>query len=167
MIRLLNEACTTIGDFAGYDDLVDHINKTESSRIKLLNSLNHMLWALHALDQSRWSFIYYKYDFLKTIYSTMKEPPITGIERGALRQGLDLIEVHQGSEGDPLQIPVSRDTDIESLKWDFCLAYCEAHDYTLSETFETSKILEPMKTVDSMDSEERKGTAGGKDDLAV
>ena len=158
MIRLLNEARTTIGHFAGYDDLVDHINKTESSRIKLLNALNHMLWTPHALDQSRWSFVYYRYDFLKTIYSTMKEPPITAIEREAFEQGLDLVEIYQGTENNPLQIPVEQDTDIESLKKGFCLAYCNAHGYTLSETFEFPG---------SVDSEEQKGTAGGEDDLAV
>ena len=116
MLHLLNETRTSIGSFANYNDLVDHINKTDLSRAKFLNALNNTLVVPHVLDQSLWSFIYYKHDFLSTIYSCMKEPPLTGIEREAFRQGLDLIEINQGSEDNPLQIPVDRHTDIESLK---------------------------------------------------
>ena len=164
MLHLLNETRTSIGSFANYNDLVDHINKTELSRIKFLNALNHTLAVPYVLDQRFWSFIYYKYDFLKNIYSCMKEPPLTGIEREAFRQGLDLIEINQGSEDNPLQIPVDRDTDIESLKKDFCLAYCWAHDYVLSETFETT---EPSQSLDFGNMDDREGTKGGEDDPTV
>ena len=164
MIHLLNETRTSIGSFANYNDLVHHINKTELSRTKFLNALKHTLAVSHVLDQSFWNFIYYKYDFLKTIYSCMKEPPLTEIEREAFRQGLDLIEINQGSEDNPLQIPVNQDTNIESLKKDFCLAYCKAHNYVLSENFETS---ESSQHLDLVDMEEQEETIGGEDDPAL
>ena len=87
-----------------------------------------------------------------------------GIEREAFQQGMDLIEINQGSEDNPLQIPVDRNTDIESLKKDFCLAYCWAHDYVLSETFETT---ESSQSLDFGNRDDREGTKGGEDDPTV
>lgn len=158
MIHLLNKDHTNIGSFANYSDLIDFINNKEQSRLKFLNTLNHTLEVPYVMDQSRWSFIYYKHAHLKAMYSCTKEPPIIGIEREAFQQELDLIEVYQGTESNPLQIPVNQDTDIETLQRDFCLAYCMAHGYTLSGILGTSGLGSPG---------EGEGTPGGEDDLSV
>jgi hypothetical protein len=113
-----------------------------------------MLGVPHVLDQGFWSFIYYEYDFLNTVYSCMKDPPLTEIEREAFRQGLDLIEIQQGNEDNPLQIPVDRNTDIESLKKEWCEDYCKAHGYFLKVTLHNETDPESLKT-------------GGSDDPAV
>jgi hypothetical protein len=134
MIHLLNEHGTNIGSFDDYSALTEHINKTELSRLNLLNAMNNALGSPYALDQRKWSFVAYKYSVLKTMYSCTKEPPITEIEKQTFQQQLDLIEIFQGTADNPVQVPVTENTDIGSLKKDFCLAYCKAHHYTLSET---------------------------------
>jgi hypothetical protein len=134
MIHLLNEHRANIGSFEDYSALTDHINKTELSRLNLLNAMNATLGSPYALDQRKWSFVTYKHSVLKTMYSCTKKPPITEIEQLAFQHQLDLIEIFKGTADNPLQFPVTENTDIGSLKKDFCLAYGKAHHYAISES---------------------------------
>ena len=159
MIHLLNASHQNIGCFQNYNDLADYIHKIELSRTRLLiagidlNLSNN--W-----EQEHWGFAVYTHEFSKTIYSAMREPPLTGIELEAFQQGLDLIEIHYGDANNPIQIPITEDTDIESLRKDWCLSYCKAQDYTVLDTLE-------KKGIDFEDTGSHEKTIGGDDDLAL
>ena len=125
MIHLLNETHQNIGDFQNYNDLADYIHKIELSRTRLLIAIDPDLNIFPDWEQERWGFTIYTHEFSKTIYSAMREPPLTGIELEAFQQGLDLIEIYYGDANNPVQIPITEDTNIESLRKDWCLCAAE------------------------------------------
>lgn len=159
MIHFLNVSHQNMGEFRNYNDLADYIHKIESSRTKLLIA-GLDLNPSNDWEQEHWGFAVYTHEFSKTIYSAMRAPPLTGIELEAFQQGLDLVEIYYGDANNPVQIPITEDIDIESLRKDWCLAYCKAHNYTVLDTLET-------KGMDFEDTGSREKITGGKDDLAL
>ena len=154
MLHLLDENFSRIGSFKTYDEVVGFIHNSQIYHLVYVNNRDCPLVSPLDLKDTGWRFVCYKHSELNTIYSCMKEPPIQGIEREAFEQGLDLIEIHHGSPLNPIQLPVRQDLDIESLKKEWCEAYCKAHGYSLIETFNNENQSEPS-------------TPGGSDDLVV
>jgi hypothetical protein len=76
----------------------------------------------------------------------------------AFQKGRDLIEIHYGDADNPVQIPITEDTDIESLRKDWCFAYCKAHNYG---------ILETPDFLGCEDTKNNGETTGGEDDMAL
>jgi len=153
MIRLLNASYQHVEYFENYDKLADYIHKRiELSRTRLLIAMDPDLNTFPDWEQEHWGFMIYTHEFSKTLYLAMREPPLTGIELEAFQQGLDLIEIHYGDADNPVQIPVKEDTDIQSLRKDWCFAYCKAHSYII---------------LDCEDTRNTEGTRGGEDDMAL
>lgn len=154
MIQLLNESHTHVmGYFQNYNELADYIQQTEASRIRMLAAicldLNYPCW-----DREYWGFTVYAHETLKTTYAAMKKPPLTETEREAFQRGLDLLEIHYGDGNNPVQIMVTEDVDIESLRKEWCLSYCKARHYA---------ILDPERR----EPETSGNTTGGGHDLAL
>ena len=154
MLHLLDEYFDQLGSFKTYGEVVDFIHNSQIYHLVYVNTRDQPLVGALDLENANWRFVYYKHTELNIIYSCMNEPPISGIERQAFDQGLDLIEVHHGSPLNPIQIPVTEDLDIESLKKDWCEAYCKANGYALLESLDN----------ESTDKDE---TTGGSNDLVV
>lgn len=131
MLHLLDQHHNPIGTFETYECLIDYIHKSRIYKLRLLIYRNYSFENVLDLEETRWRFVHYKHAELSVIYSCMKEPPIKGIEKQAFDQGLDLIEVYQGSPTNPLQIPVTPDLNIQKLQKDWCESYCKAHGYSL------------------------------------
>lgn len=134
MIHLLDEEKKEIGRFYTYSQVVDYIHKAQIYHLRyLIYRKNPSLESPLDLADTKWRFVYYKHGDLNTIYTSRKEPPPKGIEKQAFDRGLDLIEIHRNDLLNPLQIPVTVDLDIGALEKDWCLAYCKANGYTLTE----------------------------------
>ena len=158
MIHLLNASYQHVGYFKNYNNLADYIHKIELSRTRLLIAIDPGLNIFPNWEQEHWGFTIYHHEFSKSIYLAMREPPLTRIELEAFQQELDLIEIHYGDADNPVQIPVKEDTDIESLRRDWCFAYCKAHDYI---------ILENQDFFCCEDTRDNGGATGGEDDMAL
>lgn len=135
MLHLLDQYHGSIGTFETYDSLIDYIHKSRLYKLRLLIYRHYPFENVFGVEETRWRFVYYKHAELIVIYSCMKEPPIKGVEKQAFDDGLDLIEVYQEDPSSPLQIPVTEDLDIESLKKEWCEAYCKAHGYKVIEDY--------------------------------
>jgi len=140
MLHLLDESFSRIGSFKNYGEVVDFIHNSQIYQLTYANNQEHPLVSVLDLKDTKWRFVYYKHSELNIIYSCMNEPPIHGIERQAFEQGLDLIEIHYGSSLDPFQFPVTADLDIESLRKEWCEAYCKAHGYVLMEALNNENL---------------------------
>jgi hypothetical protein len=154
MLHLLDENFSRIGSFNTHDEVVGFIHNSQIYHLVYVNNRDDYLGGTLDLAEMGWRFVYYRHSELNIIYSCMSEPPIKGIELEAFKQGLDLIEIHHGSPLNPIQIPVTEDLDIESLKKEWCEAYCKAHGYSLIETLKNEGLSESPMT-------------GGSDDLVV
>ena len=154
MLHLLDENLSQIGSFETYRDLIDYIHKSRVYKLRFLIYRTYPFDSVLDGEEANWRFIYYKHAELKTVYSCMKEPPLTKTEKEAFDQGLDLIEICQDDPARPLQIPVTADVDIQKLQKNWCEAYCKAHRYSITETSGDKNVPEfPM--------------TGGQDDLVV
>ncbi len=154
MLHLLDKNLSRIGSFETYGSLIDYIHH---SRIRKLRFLIYRTYPFDSVldgEESNWRFVYYKHAQLRTVYSCMKEPPLTQIEKEAFDQELDLIELYQGDPARPLQIPVTDDVNIQQLQRNWCESYCKTHEYSITETFNNESVPESPGT-------------GGSDDLGV
>lgn len=154
MLHLLDENFSRIGSLKNYDEVVAFIHNSQIYQLVYVSNHNYPLAATLDLKEAGWRLVYYKHTELNIIYSCMNEPPIKGIEKQAFEQSLDLIEVHHGSPLNPIQIPVTEDLNVESLKKEWCEAYCKAHGYSLLKTLNNDNFSQPS-------------IPGGFDDLVV
>ena len=127
MLNLLNEHYKCIGSFQTYNELVNYIHNSQIYNLVHVKDLIDPLIEINHLKNISWRFVNYKHSELNIIYSCMFSPPLKGIEKQAFDQELDLIEIFHGSLINPIQFAVTPDLDIESLKREWCQAYCEAH----------------------------------------
>lgn len=154
MLNLLNEQNALIGSFHSYSEIIQYIHHSQIYQLSHRNIPGYPSVLPPGQKDDCWRFVYYKHSELNIIYSCMKEPPITGLEKEAFDQGLDLIEIHHNNRFNPVQVPVTAKLDIELLKKEWCEAYCDAHGFKLTEFLSGEHISEPSIT-------------GGSNDLAV
>lgn len=156
MLHLLDKHYARIGSFRTYGEVVEFIHNSQIYHVNSIKTRDHPLISSLELKEVRWRFAYYRHEELDIIYSSMKEPPIKGIELQAFEQGLDLIEIHYGIPLNPIQLLVRSGLDIESLMREWCEAYCNSQGYSLIEivTLNIEDVSGSPKT-------------GGADDLVV
>ena len=154
MLHILDDKTGPIGSFKTYDEVIDFIHKSQIYHLKNIGTNDHPFAGGLGVVDARWLFFYYKHSELAAFYSSLKQPPIREIERKALEQGLDLIEIHYGSDLNSIQLAVTTGLDIESLKKKWCEAYCKEHGCSLVETSHNENSSDTP-------------TTGGDDDLAI
>lgn len=131
MIQVFSSDQKAIGQFKDYDQLVKHLNTLENDKLSQCSS---------RAPSETWSFAIYSHKRLSYIYYKTLERSFNQAGKEAFEQELDLIEIYKGTFQNPLQIPASKDVDVQSLKEDWCHDYCEAHNYLLvdyRQTFES------------------------------
>ena len=122
MIQLFRSDGNAIGLFEDFDKLSNHINTIETTKLTEPRScFDEDIWSFSLFTNKRLSYIFYK----------TLEQSFSKIGKEAFDQGLDLIEISKGDYGNPLQIPVTPDVDIQELKKNWCYEYCDAHGYVM------------------------------------
>lgn len=122
MIQVFGSNQKPVGIFQNYDELCQHFNAIESSKLLECSSCS--------LSET-WSFTLYTHKRLSYIYYKTLEKSFSKVGKEAFEQELDLIEIYKGDFKYPTQIPVAHDVNIQELKENWCREYCDAHNYIL------------------------------------
>lgn len=132
MITIISERNGHKTKFKDYKKLYNHI--THHQRIKRHDSY------LQAIDD--WFLARHSYrrvmafhDFVCTQKGKAKEN--TGLENSKF----DVLEMSYGKSMQPVIIPITPDTDIESHLKDWCKKYCKSHGFKLIEVEEDDGVL--------------------------
>ena len=122
MIWIFHRERADAASVDNYDDLFQYIN------LKLLES--HL-----EFGQIPWSFTFFTPCQVSVIYAHTEQLLLTEIVKEAYEKELGLIAICQGDFDNPVEILATPDVDIEALKKQWCLAYCDAHDYIVVDNF--------------------------------
>lgn len=106
-----------------YEDFFQYIREKES-----IKSLEDQLMFGHP-----WSFATFTPQQVSTIYLNMKQSQPTKILKKAHLKKLGLLEIYRGDPQKCKEVLITPDVDIEALKWEWCLEYCNTHGYIVTE----------------------------------
>ena len=121
MIWIFHREIADAGSCENYNDLFQYIN------LKLLEDYPEF--------ERPWSFTFFTPCQVSTIYTNTQHPLLTEIVKEAHKKEVGFIAVCQGDFENPIEILGTPDIDREALKKQWCLAYCDAHDYIIVENF--------------------------------
>lgn len=124
MIQICKLHKVIISSFKNYDELFKYINNLEYRRL-FEESDNS--------SRENWNFTIYPHQRLSYIYYKAREKFSTEIEKEAYERELDLIGIYRGDYKNPIQIPVTPDINIETIKKNWCREYCFANQFYLIE----------------------------------
>lgn len=102
-----------------YEDLFQYIREKEN-----LKQLEGQRMFGHP-----WSFTMFTPQQVSNIYLNMKHSQSTEIFKEAHLNELGFLEIYRGDLHKCMEILVTPDVDIEGLKKEWCLEYCNAHGY--------------------------------------
>ncbi len=125
MIWTFNSDRASASSCENYDDLFQYITEKES-------------FAYFEFDYS-WSFTFFTCQQVSIIYDNIKQSQPTEIIKQAHERELGLIKICHGDPHNSIEILATPDIDIEALKKEWCLKYCEAHHYIVVEGCSTSQ----------------------------
>ena len=112
-----------------YEDLFQYIREKEN-----IKSLEDQLMFGHP-----WSFSTFTPQQVSTVYHNMKQSQPKKILKKAHLKKLGLIEIYRGDPQKCKEVLVMLDLDIEALKKEWCLEYCAAHGYIVTENISSSQ----------------------------
>lgn len=127
MIELLTADQKKVGVFQTTEELFRSICILEN--IKKLNSVDYF-------NKASWDFTVYSVEEVYELFHKMRKTDITEPLQKAYAQQLGLLEICQGDFQNPIQILLTPDLDMDQYKRTWCLAYCQAHGYTIVENEE-------------------------------
>lgn len=113
-----------------YEDLFSMIRDKEKVRPYVSPSKFQVLSL-----ESPWSFTVYSPEQVCILYERRQLQYLTEMLKEAYKKKVGLIEISEGDFDHRLEILATSDIDIETLKKQWCLKYCEAHDYIVVENF--------------------------------
>lgn len=105
-------------------DLFQHIQTIEN--LKLLEDHPEF-------GQDPWSFTYFSPQRVVALYTHTPSYFRTSVLQQAYERELGVIEICKGDIEIRLEILALPDLDIQALRKQWCLAYCQAHDYLVVE----------------------------------
>ncbi len=130
MLVLTKKDGTPIAVFENYPELYQHIRNQENS--KLLESHPEF-------GQSFWSFLVHLPERIPELINTLKKDHDVEVLREAWRQQLSVVEMCEGDFKNIRQILVTPNINIDALREDWCLDYCDAHGMSVTESDEYFK----------------------------
>ena len=130
MIELLNPKKKLLASFENFDDVFEFIQKMVFYRHTNENFLDETT----SFYNSKWSFVHYDHKTFSKISSEIHKGPLTKIEKVALEQKTDFIEICYGNPNEVWQCSVTPEIDVLANKKYWCHAYCKAFNYTLIDT---------------------------------
>lgn len=120
MIWIFHRERADAGSCEDYEDLFLYIN------LKLLEDY-------HGFEQNPferpWDFTFFTPQQVAIIYDNTQQSFLTEIVKEAYNKEVGLIAICQGDFESRIEILDTPDIDREALKKQWCLAYCNAHDY--------------------------------------
>lgn len=122
MIWIFKSDRASASSCENYDDLFHYIKEKE--RLKLLEAQTGIGYA--------WNFTYFS---PRQVSANIEQFQPTEIIKEAQREKLGIVEISYGDPHDRIEILVTHETDIEALKKQWCLEYCDAHHYIVVENF--------------------------------
>jgi len=134
MIWIFKSDRASAGFCENYEDLFQYIREKEN-----LKPLEGQPMFGHS-----WSFTLFTPQQVSTIYLNMKQSQPTEIFKEAHLKELGLLEIYRGDPQKCMKVLVTPDVDIEALKKEWCLEYCNAHGYIITEN-----VSSPQHSVQS------------------
>jgi len=134
MIWIFKSDRASAGFCENYEDLFQYIREKEN-----IKSLEDQLMFGHP-----WSFTTFTPQQVSTIYLNMKQSQPTKILKKAHLKKLGLLEIYWGDPQKCKEVLITSDVDIEVLKREWCLEYCNTHGYIVTEN-----ISSPQHSVQS------------------
>jgi hypothetical protein len=107
--------------FQSYDALFDHFVEVENLK---------MLEPEPDFSEMQWSFTAYAPHHVQAFYTHLKDQ--SPVVKEALESQLPLIEICTGDFSNPEYIVGTANLDIKYLKQKWTLAYCSAHNMTIT-----------------------------------
>jgi len=133
MIWIFKSDRASAGFCENYEDLFQYIREKEN------------LKPLEGQPMGRpWSFTLFTPQQVSTIYLNMKRSRPTETLKETHLKELGLLEIYRGDLQKCKEVLVTPDVDIEALKKEWCLEYCDAHGYIVTEI-----ISSPQHSVQS------------------
>ena len=126
MIWIFHQEIADAASADNYDELHTIIMKKESQKF---------LELYHELEQMPWSFMSFTPQQVSIIHTHTPHSLLTEVVKEAYKKEVGLIVICRGGFEKPLEILNTPDADIKALKKKWCLAYCDAHGYTIVENF--------------------------------
>lgn len=127
MIWIFHREVADASSCETYDDLFQYIN------LKLLQGVSH-------LEQTFWSFSFFTPSHVSIIYENTPQSLLTAVVKEAYEKEVGFIAICQGDFESNIEILDTPDIDKEALKKQWCLAYCNAHDYVVVENLSHPSI---------------------------
>jgi hypothetical protein len=124
MIWIFKSDKASAGSCENYDDLFQYIREKE--RLKL-RGVQAEFW-------DSWNFTYFS---PQQVSANIEQFQPTEIVKEAQKRKLGFIEICRGDPQSSIEILATHDTDIEALKKQWCVEYCDAHHYIIVENFST------------------------------
>jgi hypothetical protein len=81
-----------------------------------------------------WSFTHYTPQRVALLFINSKKGTCSPVLTQAYEKNLGLIEICTGSFEKPVEVVVTPDVNINKLKKEWCLDYCQAHNYEVVDT---------------------------------
>jgi hypothetical protein len=127
MIWIFHRERADAGSCENYDELFHYIS---------LKPLEEDYTEFEQIPFERpWSFTFFTPQQVSVIYANTQQSLLTEIAKEAYEKEVGFIEICQGGFEDPIEILGTPDIDMEALKKQWCLAYCDAHDYIVIDNF--------------------------------
>lgn len=127
MIWIFHRERADAGSCENYDELFRYIS------LKLLEE-DHAEFEKIPFERP-WSFAFFTPQQVSVIYDNTQQSLLTEIAKEAYEKEVGFIEICQGGFEDPIEILGTPDIDMEALKKQWCLAYCDAYDYIVIDNF--------------------------------
>lgn len=120
MIWIFKSDRASASSCENFDDLFQYISEKE--KLKLLEG--------QAEFEHPWNFTFFT---PQQIFDNIEQFQSTEIVKEAQKRKLGFVEIYHGDLQDRIEILATHDIDIEALKKQWCLEYCDAHQYIVIE----------------------------------
>jgi hypothetical protein len=124
MIEIYNSSMQKIGSFNNYNDVYRYISYEEN--MKLFDDHPEF-------GKIPWSFIVHSPERIAIVHHNARKRYDMDILKEAFEKEVSLLEICKGDYQNLIQIPITRNINVEKLKKDWCEEYCKAHGYRIVE----------------------------------
>lgn len=124
MIWIFKSDRASASSCENFDDLFQYIREKE--KLKLLEDQEEF--------EHPWNFTSFT---PQQVSANIKQFQPTEIVKEAQERKLGFIEIYHGDPHNRIEILATHDIDIEALKKQWCLEYCDAHHYIVMENLST------------------------------
>lgn len=119
---ILSKNGNPVSQFKNYRELYRYITSQENAKL---------LKGPSGFEQSWWSFLFLSPARIAELIHTLRKEYDEKILMEAQQQQLAIVEICEGNYKDIRQILVTPNINVEALREDWCVDYCDAHGMTV------------------------------------